>query len=280
MATYVIGDVQGCHRELLDLLDTLRFNPQNDRLWFTGDLVNRGPDSLETLRLVREIATVTVLGNHDLHLLAIAFGKAIPREKDTLNTILEAPDRDELLAWLRNLPLLHHDPELKYTLVHAGLAPQWDLATAESCAREVENIIRGPRAAKYFARMYGDKPDRWSEGLKKWDRYRFITNALTRIRYCDQDGRLALRYKGPPGSQPAGYLPWYQLEGRRSRELRILFGHWATLTLGKENDCETFAVHPLDTGCVWGGGLTAMRLEDQCYFSVPTRQQPPSLVTK
>jgi bis(5'-nucleosyl)-tetraphosphatase (symmetrical) len=274
MATFAIGDIQGCHQELLDLLEAIRFDPSRDRLWFTGDLVNRGPDSLNTLRTVRDTGGIVVLGNHDLHLLAIAYGKALPRKKDTLDAILAAPDREELLEWLRTRPLLHIDHELGYTLVHAGLPPQWDAATAESCAREVEHVLRGSKAGKFFARMYGDLPDLWAEGLEKWDRYRYIVNALTRLRYCDQDGRVALRYKGPPGSQPADCKPWYHLNGRKNRGTHIIFGHWATVTLGPEKDFAPFAVHPLDTGCVWGGPLTAMRLEDRRYFSVPSRQQP------
>lgn len=260
MAVYAIGDVQGCLRELQQLLAYLHFDPARDRLWFAGDLVNRGPHSLEVLRFVRDLgdSALTVLGNHDLHLLAAADDPARIKARDTLHPIFDAPDRDELLDWLRRRPLLHHDAELGYTLVHAGLPPQWDLGQAQACAREVGTVLRSDTHADYFAHMYGDGPDIWSDDLRGWERLRFITNALTRLRYCAVDGRLALGYKGAPGSQPEGLLPWFDVPRRRSRDLNILFGHWSTL--GPRNDP---GIYPLDSGCLWGGQLTALRLDGE-----------------
>jgi bis(5'-nucleosyl)-tetraphosphatase (symmetrical) len=272
MATYAIGDVQGCHQELLDLLETIHFDKRTDRLWFTGDLVNRGPASLQTLRLARDLGSICVLGNHDLHLLAVADGQTKPKKKDTLDEILNAPDRDALLDWLTHLPLLHQDPETGYTMVHAGLPPQWDLPTAQACAREVEQVLRSTKRHQYFARMYGDEPGCWSTDLEKWDRYRYITNSLTRIRYCNGQGRLVFNFKGPPGSQPPALHPWYRVKQRKNRAVPIIFGHWATITMGNDTDFSSANVYPLDTGCVWGGRLSAMRLEDGSYFSVPSRQ--------
>lgn len=260
MAVYAIGDIQGCFRELHHLLDTLHFDPAQDRLWFAGDLVNRGPHSLETLRFVRGLgnAALSVLGNHDLHLLAAADKPARINKHDTLHPILDAPDREDLLDWLRHQPLLHHDATLGFTLVHAGLPPQWDLAQAQACAREVETVLRGADRADYFAHMYGNEPALWSDDLCGWARLRFITNCLTRLRYCDNDGRISLAHKGAPGSQPAGLLPWFTLPRRRSRDLNILFGHWSTLGLRDDP-----GIYPLDSGCLWGGQLTALRLDTQ-----------------
>lgn len=267
MAVYAVGDIQGCYRELRRLLDVLRFDPSTDRLWLTGDLVNRGPQSLETLRFVRGLGTaaVSVLGNHDLHLLAAATHAEKLKPQDTLDEILNAPDRDELLDWLRRLPLLHHDAQLGYTLVHAGLPPQWDLASAAACAREVEAQLRSDRYADFFAHMYGNEPTQWSDGLRGWDRLRFITNCLTRLRYCGPDGRIALAHKGAPGTQPAGLLPWFDIPERRSRALKLVFGHWSTL--GDRTDPGIYA---LDSGCVWGGKLTALRLDgDPVWTRLP-----------
>lgn len=260
MAVYAIGDIQGCYRELRRLLDLLRFDPARDRLWLTGDLVNRGAQSLETLRFVRGLGTaaITVLGNHDLHLLAAATHAEKLKPRDTLDGILNAPDRDELLGWLRCLPLLHHDAQLGYTLVHAGLPPQWDLAQAQACAHEVETQLCSERYADYFAHMYGNEPTQWSEELRGWDRLRFITNCFTRLRYCSADGHIALAHKGTPGTQPAGLLPWFEIPGRRSRDLKLVFGHWSTL--GERGDAGIYA---LDSGCVWGGRLSALRLDGE-----------------
>ena len=258
MAVFAIGDIQGCYDELMQLLERIRFDPTEDHLWFTGDLVNRGPKSLELLRYVRDLGrqAVCVLGNHDLHLLAVASGTAQTKSGDTLDAVLAAPDRDELLQWLRHLPLLHHDAALGYTLVHAGLPPQWDLETAKACARELETVLQGDDCPEFFRHMYGNEPRRWSPELTGVERLRFIVNCYTRMRYCDADGALDLKVKGAPGSQPAGLMPWFEVPERRSRDLHILFGHWSTV--GEIRDRK---VHALDTGCVWGGRLTALRLD-------------------
>lgn len=276
MSTYVIGDIQGCFDELQRLLDTLHFDPAHDRLWFTGDLVNRGPKSLQTLRLARELNAVSVLGNHDLHLLAVSVGVDDHLGNgDTLGPILAAHDRDELLAWLRHRPLLHHDPLLDFTLIHAGLPPQWDMDTAHACAAEVEAVLRGPDYREFFRHMYGNHPDRWpqgSEALTGWDRIRFIVNCFTRLRYCDTGGRLYLKGKGPPGSQPTDVLPWFDIPGRASRGTRIIFGHWSTLGYHAADN-----VWALDTGCLWGGALTALRLDSEpMHISIecPEAQRP------
>ncbi len=258
MAVFAVGDIQGCHDELMQLLERIRFDPAEDHLWFTGDLVNRGPKSLQVLRYVRALGerAVCVLGNHDLHLLAVASGTAQLKAGDTLDAVLAAPDRDELLHWLRQLPLLHHDATLGYTLVHAGLPPQWDLATAQACARELETVLRGEDCAAFFRHMYGNEPRRWTPALAGMERLRFIVNCYTRMRYCDADGALDLKAKGPPGSQPEGLMPWFEVPGRLNRELHILFGHWSTVGESRDRN-----VLPLDTGCVWGGRLTALRLD-------------------
>lgn len=264
MATYVIGDVQGCYAELRELLGEIRFNADHDRLWFTGDLVNRGPDSAQVLRFVRQLGpqAVTVLGNHDLHLLALAQG-FVPRHRhDTLDDILTASDREELLDWLRERPLLHHDPRSGRTLIHAGLPPQWDLALAQQCAAEAQGMLRSDGYRDFLVHMYGNEPDVWDDSLEGWDRLRFIVNCFTRLRYCDAGGQLCLEAKGEPGTQPAGTLPWFEVPGRRSRDLAIIFGHWSTLGLYRDNN-----VIAIDTGCLWGGLLTALRLEDGAIFS-------------
>jgi bis(5'-nucleosyl)-tetraphosphatase (symmetrical) len=273
MATYAIGDLQGCYIELLELLDLINFDKENDSLWFTGDLVNRGPQSLECLRFVKDNNFITVLGNHDLHLLAVGVKQAKLRHKDTLDEILRAADRDELLDWLLHRPLSHQDFKLGYTMVHAGLSPQWDIEQAVSCAGEVEALLRGAGHEEFFSHMYGDLPDSWSDNLQGWDRWRFITNCLTRIRYCGPDGRLTLMEKGPPGTQTSPFIPWFTVAQRKTRGNKIIFGHWATIRLGNKQDFTAANVYPLDGGCVWGGKLMALRLEDAAYFQVPSRQR-------
>lgn len=273
MSTYAIGDLQGCYEELLELLEHIRFNETDDQLWFTGDIVNRGPASLKTLRLVKKLNAIIILGNHDLHLLAIAAGKGKLRKTDTLDTVLNAEDKEELLNWLQRQPLLYQDTDLGYTMIHAGLAPQWSIADAKTYAMEVESVLQGKNAEAYFANMYGDQPDQWSDDLRDWERLRFITNCLTRLRYCDNNGRLAIKEKGAPGNQPSQYLPWYQVDKRNNKNEKIIFGHWATIRLGEKQNFESYNVYPMDTGCVWGGKLTAMRLEDEKFFSVPSKQK-------
>lgn len=273
MALYAIGDVQGCFDALRALLDKLRFDPTCDTLWFTGDLVNRGPQSLDVLRFVAGLGAhaVTVLGNHDLHLLAVATGCAKPKTRDTLGAILTAPDREALLDWLRRRPLLHMDVTRNLALVHAGLVPQWSIDEARALASEVEVALRGPNTIQFFRYMYGDAPDRWHTELRGYERLRFIVNVLTRLRYCDANGRIELSQKGAPGSQPPPWVPWYSVDARRSRGTRIVFGHWSTLGLHREN-----GVFGLDTGCVWGGKLTALRLDGEgAPVEVVCRRQSP-----
>ncbi len=258
MAVFAIGDVQGCYDDLRRLLERLDFNPADDTLWFTGDLVNRGPRSLEVLRFVKNLGerAVSVLGNHDLHLLALAAGINDPKPADTLDAVLTVSDRDELLDWLRHRPLLHQDETLGYTLIHAGLPPQWDTITAQSCANELEYVLRGHDYLEFFKHMYGNRPDRWSSSLQGIERLRFIVNCFTRLRYCTPEGELDLTSKGAPGTQPRGLLPWFTVPGRASAELHILFGHWSALGEVKGHN-----VYPLDSGCVWGGKLSALRLD-------------------
>ncbi|WP_210395649.1 symmetrical bis(5'-nucleosyl)-tetraphosphatase [Motiliproteus sediminis] len=266
MATYAIGDIQGCYRELCQLLDQIGFGDQ-DQLWLTGDLVNRGPDSLYTLRFVRELGAraVTVLGNHDLHLLAVAHGQRAG-SKDTLDEILHAPDRDELLHWLAQQPLLHRDRELGYAMVHAGIPPTWKLKHAERHAREVETVIRSEQAPAFYTAMYGNTPACWSDDLAGFDRLRLITNYLTRMRFCRADGTLELKTKTNADQPPVGYRAWFEHPGRKSPNKRLIFGHWASL----EGHCATPNCFALDTGCVWGGSLTALRLQDGTRFAVPS----------
>jgi bis(5'-nucleosyl)-tetraphosphatase (symmetrical) len=260
VAVYAVGDVQGCADELDDLLDELHFDPASDRLWFVGDIVNRGPKSLEALRRVIALgkSAIVVLGNHDLHLLALARGGALWHDADAaLQPILDAPDCDSLLDWLQARPLLHHDEALGITLLHAGLPPQWDIATASDCARQVESELRGIRSGNFFERMYGNEPDLWRDDLDGWDRLRFAVNALTRLRICNADnGRMLLKFKGAPDRIPPGGERWFRIPWRRSRGERIVFGHWSAQGYVAEH-----GVLGLDTGCVWGGTLTAERLD-------------------
>lgn len=257
MALYAIGDVQGCYDSLRKLLDKIHFDPTNDRLWFTGDLVNRGPRSTEVLRFVSALGdrAVTVLGNHDLHLLAVAAGASSLSSRDTLNDVLASRDSEYLLTWLARRPLFHHDKAIGYALVHAGLLPQWDLVLAEHCAREAEAAIAGPHAAEFFRHMYGDSPEQWNERLTGWDRLRLIVNAFTRLRFCHPDGRVDYQHQGPLGSQPPPLLPWFQIPNRRNLGVRIVFGHWSLL-----GRWDSDGVIGLDTGCLWGRQLTAVRL--------------------
>jgi len=259
MATYAVGDVQGCCDELEALLERIAFDPARDRLWFVGDLINRGPRSLDALRLVHRLgdAAVVVLGNHDLHLLAVARGGAQLRAADSaLQEILDSPERERLLDWLQSRSMLHHDAALRTTMIHAGLPPQWDIALARRCAAELESALRGDHSGRLFAAMYGDQPDTWRDDLEGMDRLRFITNALTRLRVCDVKGRLLLKLKGPPDRMPAGAIPWFRVPGRRSAGARIVCGHWSAL--GYLDEAGVLA---LDTGCVWGGTLAAQRLD-------------------
>ncbi|MDR3478064.1 MAG: symmetrical bis(5'-nucleosyl)-tetraphosphatase [Gammaproteobacteria bacterium] len=266
MSTYAIGDIQGCFDPLERLLALIEFDPDKDSLWFTGDLVNRGPKSLATLRFIKNLGERhhTVLGNHDLHLLAVAHGAHPGSDDDSIAEILAAPDRDELLNWLRQQPLLHHDATLGYTMAHAGIAPAWDLEKAQALAKEVENVLQSDEASQFFHHMYGNRPDFWQDDLQGWERLRCITNYFTRMRFCYEDGRLDLRNKGTIDSHAGNLVPWFRVKNRANADLDIIFGHWAALA-GITHTPNTFA---LDTGCVWGYCLTAMRLEDQKRFQV------------
>lgn len=271
MATYAIGDLQGCHAELQALLAVVAFDPARDRLWFTGDLVNRGADSLGALRTVRAFGdrAVTVLGNHDLHLLACRYvPERKPRAGDTLDDILAAPDCDELLDWLRAQPLMHLDPAHGRVLVHAGLPPQWRVDEALALAQEVSARLSAADFVDELAQMYGNLPDRWDPQLRGAQRFRFIVNAFTRLRYVTRDGSLDLKAKGPPGAQSGRLVPWYAAKDRHSRDTCIVFGHWSTLRLSRAQE-QAHNILPLDTGAVWGGELTAVRLDDGARFSVP-----------
>ncbi|MGI9230002.1 MAG: symmetrical bis(5'-nucleosyl)-tetraphosphatase [Gammaproteobacteria bacterium] len=276
MATYAIGDLQGCYAELQDLLELINFDSHTDRLWFTGDIVNRGPDSLACLRFVQSLGTtaVTVLGNHDLHLLAIAAGHGSKHRKDTLDEILAAPDRDALMAWLSAQPLLVEDPALGFTMVHAGLHPQWDRSLTTELAQEVTAMLANDDTT-FFQSMYGNEPDNWDEHLQGRDRIRFITNCLTRLRYCKRDGRIDMREKNSPDKARPGLIPWFIHPDRKSLNDKIIFGHWSTLRLIPTQDYAALNVYPLDGGCLWGGTLIALRLEDEQQFSVPSRQADP-----
>jgi bis(5'-nucleosyl)-tetraphosphatase (symmetrical) len=259
MTVWAIGDVQGCHDELRALLATLDFRPDRDRLWFTGDLVNRGPASLQTLRFVRSLgdSAITVLGNHDLHLLAVAFTtRRKARPGDTIQEVLDAPDRDALLEWLISRPLACFDPSRKCLLLHAGLVPQWSAETAMALAREVEHALAtNPKAL--FEEMYGDRPDTWDDSLRGTDRLRFAINALTRLRACTAEGRVDLRMKGGAQDIRPPFKPWFRWEHRKSRDVRVIVGHWSALGFVHEH-----GVTALDTGCVWGGALSAVDVDD------------------
>ena len=258
MALYAIGDLQGCYDELRKLLDRIKYDPVDDRLWFVGDLVNRGPHSLELLRFIKGLGkqAVAVLGNHDLHLLALSVGQSKHKGKDhTLEPILEADDRDELLDWLRHRPLMHNSKKYGFSMIHAGLAPQWTIQTAGKLAGEVEEVLQGDDFHNFCYQMYGNEPIRWSDCLEGMERIRFITNCFTRLRYCDAQGNLALNEKGPPGTQQQRYIPWFQVPNRASRHDPILFGHWSTLGYHQSDN-----IWALDSGCLWGGKLTAVKL--------------------
>ncbi len=255
MAIYAIGDIQGCFDDLLRLLDVIKFSEQSDQLWFAGDLVNRGPKSLETLRFVKALgkSAVTVLGNHDLHLLASAYKQRQPRKKDSLSQVLQSPDCDELLHWLRHQRLFHFNDD--YCLVHAGLPPQWNFSKTKKMALKAEKVLQGANYMEFFKAMYGDKPDVWSPELTGLNKIRFIVNCFTRMRYCDGAGRLDFKHNGAVGSQPDHLMPWFTVPGRQSSDLKIVFGHWSTLGYYQGHNC-----YAIDTGCLWGGQLTAIKL--------------------
>lgn len=265
MPTYAIGDVQGCLSTLQALLDRLRFEPGRDALWFCGDLINRGPDSLNTLRFIKNLgdSARVVLGNHDLHALALAqgFGKAHP--KDTLTALFSAEDGPDLLYWLSQQKLIHCDPALGYVMVHAGIPPQWTFEQALRYAKEVEAVLSSG-SEDFYAHMYGNDPNCWQDSLQGYPRLRLITNYLTRMRFCKADGTLELKHKGRPDQAPPGFKPWYLFRKPDKDPCHIVFGHWSLL----HGQCPVPHIHALDTGCVWDGPLTAMNLESRERFAV------------
>ncbi|HKW79815.1 MAG TPA: symmetrical bis(5'-nucleosyl)-tetraphosphatase [Casimicrobiaceae bacterium] len=266
MSTYAVGDIQGCYDEFRQLLDLIAFDPARDKLWLVGDLVNRGPGSLEVLRTVRGLgaAAITVLGNHDFHLLTVAAGHRRAHREDTLATVLDAPDRDELLDWLRRRPLVVLEDER--LLVHAGLLPSWTPATALMLSREVEAMLASDQCDDFLRHLYGDQPARWRDDLAGYDRLRVIVNACTRLRFCAADDTMALAEKRGPAHGPPGFVPWFLHPERRSSTVTVLCGHWSTLDLLLAPN-----VLMLDSGCLWGGSLTAIRLDDRRVFQVPSR---------
>lgn len=263
MSIYAVGDIQGCYHELEQLLELVQFDRDKDKLWLVGDLVNRGAGSLPVLRLVKSMgdAAITVLGNHDLHLLAVAAGVAELHHSDTLDEILAAPDRDELLTWLRQQRMLYVQDN--FVLLHAGLMPEWSVQQAQQLALEVEDALRGADYVTFLQKMYGNTPHQWDDNLTGYSRLRVITNAFTRMRICNVEGEMQFKFKGEIGDVPQGYLPWFEIPQRASAEATVVFGHWSALGL---------IVRPkviaLDTGCLWGGNLTAIRLQDRKLFQV------------
>jgi bis(5'-nucleosyl)-tetraphosphatase (symmetrical) len=276
MANYVIGDVQGCLDSLLKLLDKVRFNPQLDILWFAGDLVNRGPRSLDTLRFVRGLGQQahTVLGNHDLHLLALWYSSGRSHESDTIAEVVSAQDGEELVNWLRSQPLALRLPPTQNTLnqallTHAGILPQWSFDDALKLSNEVQLVLAGPDWQAFMAELYGNKPNRWDPELQGFDRLRLIVNVFTRMRMVRDDGKIDFKYKLEPADAPPELKPWFEFEREFSGEGPIVFGHWSTLGQLKNK-----AGYCLDTGCVWGGQLTALRLEDEAIIQVEAVEPP------
>lgn len=272
MATYAIGDVQGCFNELQDLLNKIKFNPSQDQLWFAGDLINRGPQSLEVLRFIRSLGPShrIVLGNHDLHLLASWVHGTSISSKDTLQAILEAHDGEVLCQWLRQQPIMVEDAALGFMMIHAGVLPQWDMTQVRAYAYEIEQTLRSEAYKHFLSHMYSNEDNIWREDLTGLSRLRTLVNVFTRIRYCDENGVMALTEKGELGTQSDGLMPWFVYPERKTRDQKIVFGHWATLEgkiLGEHN------VFSLDTGCVWGRSLRAMRLEDLEIIEVQSYQK-------
>lgn len=264
MATYAVGDIQGCFHSFQSLLKKIQFNPAIDKLWLVGDLINRGSGSLQVLRWMFEhqSSIVTVLGNHDLHTLVVAEGFVNAHRSDTIQALLDAPDAHELLTWLRHQPLLHF--EHGHLMVHAGLLPQWTATKAQVLAQEVHEALRADNYREFLKHMYGNQPAQWDEALADWDRLRVITNAMTRLRICSQAGEMEFKFKGELANRPAGLRPWFEVADRASVDTPIIFGHWSALGLYMANN-----VYALDTGCLWGGALTALRLDDKAVFQVP-----------
>lgn len=272
MTTYAIGDVQGCYDPLRRLLDKINFDPLKDQLWFAGDLINRGPQSLETLRFIVSLGASahSVLGNHECHFLASARGHKKPHRTDTFDDILNAHDAEQLIDWVRSRPFLHQDTVLGYTMIHAGLPPQWSLNEAKRYANELETVFKGDLFDDFLAHMYGNKPDQWQTALSGHARLRFIINCFTRLRFCDAQGRLDFNEKSAPPESPAHLMPWFEVPNRQTAHDKLIFGHWSTLGLNFKNNTIC-----LDTGCLWGGQLSAIKLNEteqvislDCHYSL------------
>jgi bis(5'-nucleosyl)-tetraphosphatase (symmetrical) len=265
MATYCIGDLQGCFDELQQLLHTIDYKPQKDSLWFVGDLVNRGPKSLETLRFIKNLPnTKIVLGNHDLHLINF-YHDIIDFETEHLREILAAKDAPELISWLRSQPLIYYDIKHNTAITHAGIYPGWNLNEALNYAKEVENKLQDENYISFLKNLYGNEPSTWNKNLRGDDRLRFITNAFTRMRFCNSAGQLEFVNSGAPNTAPLGFMPWFKIPTRKTKNIKIVFGHWASL----KGVCDEPNIFALDTGCVYGEFLTAMRLEDNAIFTAP-----------
>ncbi len=263
MSTFAIGDIQGCFDELMTLLALVDYDPDTDTLWLTGDLINRGPKNLETMEFVMaQKNVVSVLGNHDLHFLAVAVGRLKPYRKDTFTDILNSSSAPEIIEWFRHRPMLHWDESRGIALVHAGLPPIWDLQTCLVRAAEVEQVLSSDAHIDFLANMYGNDPDAWQENLQGWPRLRMITNFFTRMRYCTDQGRLDFDSKET--SEPPGFSPWFRW-GPPAGVSSVLFGHWAAL----EGLTGMDSMQALDTGCVWGRSMTALRIDDGKKFSTP-----------
>lgn len=265
MSTYVVGDVHGCYKELKSLLKEIKFSESSDTLVFTGDLINGGPDPIDTLNLIMDLGSSAnaVLGNHDLTLIGLAKGRIDIKNKSGFLPVIEHNKSYDYINWLQRLDLIHYDVELDFITAHAGILPEWSLSDALGCAREACNIISGPRADEFFENMFGNQPNKWREDLVGWDRIRFIVNAFTRMRFCRKDGSLDLQNKGP-ADQPIGdEVPWYLMDSK-IKQTKIFFGHWAAL-LGNTGSEQFIGI---DTGCMWGGKLSAYRVDDNKIFSV------------
>lgn len=258
MAIYAVGDIQGYYDPLAQLLEIMRFDPSADQLWVAGDMVNRGPDSLKVLRFIRSLGETAkpVLGNHELHLLAVATGVRLPKRGDTFQEVLEAPELDELVLWLRHLPFVHMDKSIKTLMVHAGVYCKWSRKKLLRLSKEVEAVLQGDDYIEFLKNLSVKGPKKWKKTLQGWDRYRFIANACTKLRFCSSKGKIDFRYKGPPGSQPHKLVPWFRHPRRSCNKWRIVFGHWSTLGY-----CREANVISLDSGCLWGKKLTAVQLD-------------------
>ena len=272
MAIYAIGDVQGCYYALIRLLDRINFDSANDRLWFVGDIINRGPDSLAVVNLIMDMheSAIVVLGNHDLHLLAVATGVANEKKSDTLQAILSSPEKDKIIDWMRKKPLLHYEEQLNFAMVHAGLMPQWEIQQALEYTAEVAHVLASEDYRAFLKVMYGNTPNVWHANLTGYDRLRFIVNCCTRMRYLENTQVLNFSEKCPPGRHKSELTPWFVPKQRKNLAQKIIFGHWSTVHLGTIKSFAPYNVYPIDTGYVWGNSLTALRLEDEKIFSVTT----------